>query len=438
MNINNDYIDTTDLINSLPIIETKMPTVGNNDTTNYQLIRLYLDSITHYGGDPHTLNIFLDNCDNFIDTFADRTQEQNPINKFIFRSLLGKLTHRALQIVGSRTELTTWLEIKNLLVLTFGDQRNIECLAQDLIYLKPNKTETPYQFGMRLQDARSLLASKINSSELKIDEKLIHLKNYDDITLKTFIRGLNGQLQNNVRLRDPKTLESAMNLVIEEENFLYASQNRHTLNTQTQFKVPNKYTPTNSQNHSYHTNNPYSNKPKHNFNNHQNTQFTARNQFNTQPRWQPQQNLRHHQQPHFNTFRPQMNNTTPNSQRNFIPNPNNSQIYRNQYFQNTPGQINSRFNRPNPQFSRMSRNTYKPEPMDTSSGNTKMFNQIIETPEIENYPDLENSLENYDDTFENYLVNDQEQQNYYQYEDDLVEQTETQNFHLDSHENDPT
>lgn len=48
----------------------------------------------------------------------------------------------------------------------------------------------------------------------------MQLENYDNLAFKTFIRGLSGQLQNNIRLRNPNSLEQAMFLVIEEENFL--------------------------------------------------------------------------------------------------------------------------------------------------------------------------------------------------------------------------
>lgn len=200
---------------------------------NYQLLRLYVDSIPMYSGDPHTLGIFISSCENIINIFSDPTNIANPINNFILRAVIGKLTGRALILIGSRSELSSWLEIKQALQLSFGDQRNIDCLVQDLIVLRPHKSESPYNFGMRVQDSRSLIVAKINSINMIPEEKILNLKNYDDLALKTFLRGLNGQLQNNVRLRNPDSLEKAMSLVIEEENFMYAQQRPNTINSQT-------------------------------------------------------------------------------------------------------------------------------------------------------------------------------------------------------------
>lgn len=58
--------------------------VTENQTTqvNYQLLRLHLYSIPHYEGNPHTLDIFLDNCENLIAAFASVTD--NRLNIFLF------------------------------------------------------------------------------------------------------------------------------------------------------------------------------------------------------------------------------------------------------------------------------------------------------------------------------------------------------------------
>lgn len=79
-------------------------------------------------------------------------------------------------LIGSRLELSTWAKVNDALTLSFGEQRNLDCRIQDLISLKPQKNEPPYNFGMRCQDARSLLISQLNSdSRLSRDEKLIYI-----------------------------------------------------------------------------------------------------------------------------------------------------------------------------------------------------------------------------------------------------------------------
>lgn len=109
---------------------------------NFQLLRLYVDTIPTYDGNPHTLSIFLDNCINFVNTFYKENDQV--INNFLTRAIIGKLVGRALSLVGTRSqELKSWLDLKNALQSNFGDQRNLDSLEQDLIILRPNKNELP-------------------------------------------------------------------------------------------------------------------------------------------------------------------------------------------------------------------------------------------------------------------------------------------------------
>lgn len=80
------------------------------------------------------------------------------------------------------------------------------------------------EFGQRIQIARSCLISKLTSipeTEINRQTKLVYIRQYDSTALKTFIRGLSGNLQSIVRLRNPDSIEMAMNYVTEEENFRY-------------------------------------------------------------------------------------------------------------------------------------------------------------------------------------------------------------------------
>ena len=319
--------------------------------TDYQLLRLSLDSIPHYDGNPHTLNVFIDNCDFLYNTFANANNSS--LTNFILRAIIGKLTGRALMLIGSRIELKTWNEVKRALQLSFGDQRNVDCLIQDLIVLKPFKSESPYNFGMRCQDARSLIVSKINCSNMSAAEKMIRLESYDDLALKTYLRGLPGQLQTNVRLRNPDSLEKAMSLVIEEENFLYAAQRVNTLNSQT-YKPAQKITPNTIQ----------QNKPIPQF-----VPFTIpQSNFNNfRPAFQNNFRPPNFQRQTFNQFRPNFQNNQ------WQPNPNSNRNFSNQNSSFRPNFGQNNFGRPNQNFNN---NNSKPlqsagEPMDTSSGHTR-------------------------------------------------------------------
>jgi len=416
-NLNNDLIQN--LNNNVNNIQ-EQDNMANPGAVNYQLLRLYIDTIPTFDGNPHTLSIFINNCTSLINNFFRAGDDAH--NNFIVRAIIGKLSGRALSLIGSRiNELHTWVEVKEALQLSFGDQRNLDCLVQDLIALTPQKSETPYNFGMRCQDARSLIFSKLNSLGLDDAERLIKIRNYEELALKTFIRGLTGQLQNNVRLRNPESLERAMSLVIEEENFIYSQNRGGTLNTQN-FKPNQRVTPLNPQlNFS---------KPI-NYQNNTNTNFNApRPPFNIFQR--PSifgNNNNQFQRPMFYNnnnpfYRPPQQNFTP---RPFLPQnqfrPNNSFPFQKHPFF-TQRQNNQPFNQnrfvPNQNY--RNNNNNKVEPMDTSSGQSKLkpapqqkytvtelYQQEVEKNEKEsqNYPETEQESQNFTDeqTYTNFDYN---------------------------------
>lgn len=363
-------LDVENLVSQLSNLEVNSENQRTNTMpeTNYQLLKLYVDTIPHYDGNPHTLGIFIDNCENLINTFSDGNNQQ--MNNFILRAIIGKLSGRALSLIGSRIELRTWLQIKEALNLSFGDQRNIDCLIHDLIVLRPLKNETPYNFGMRCQDARSLIISKLNTLPIPNDERIIRLRSYDDLSLKTFIGGLSGQIQNNVRLRNPDSLEKAMSFVIEEENFLYSQQRTNTLNSHSSFRPAQRIIParTNIQNPQNFQRPQLQFRP--NFQTMtNNTNVLRPPNFQSMPNYQPQ----NFQQPHY-SFQPNLINRNLN-QPNWRPN-NNFPNQRHQYFLQKPSQIvqNQNPQNFNRNFNTTSQNirNFKPEPMDTSSSNSRI------------------------------------------------------------------
>lgn len=208
-------------------------TMPGDAKTDMQLLKLYVDTVPHYDGNKDTLEVFISSCDFLFSTFNTATDLL--LRNYLIRVILGKLVSRAQILIATRTELDSWEKIKEALRLSFGDQRNIDCLEQDLITLTPFKNESPVDFGKRIQLARSQLIAKINAqSEATMPRatKIIYTNQYNKVSLKTFIRGLTGNLQSIIRLRNPETLEQAMAYVTEEENFRYTQNIAFSTNRQ--------------------------------------------------------------------------------------------------------------------------------------------------------------------------------------------------------------
>lgn len=150
-----------------------------------ELKPMHLDAVPNYDGDPATLSNFISACD-YILTFANRTNASDPINNFLLRTILSKLIGRAAILIGNRDDAVSWPRIKELLIQFFGDQRDENCLVRDLMSLKPEKNETPYQFGIRCQDVRSLILNALKLHENDQVTRRIKTQIYDKHALNVF------------------------------------------------------------------------------------------------------------------------------------------------------------------------------------------------------------------------------------------------------------
>lgn len=286
---------------------------------------------------------------------------------------MGKLRGRAADLIDSRSELKTWQQIKNALNVTFSDQRGIDCLIQDLISIKPLKNETPINFGMRIQNARSLLFAKLSSLIVNENEKLIKIVHYDDFALKTFLACLPYHMQLVVRLKNPENLEQALAYTTEEENFIYFSNGRTNNSHNLNFKnnalplhapKPQSFTPSRPSNFQPNFNHA---KPLTMFN----RPFQPQNNSlfrNPQPSFQSNQNI--FQQRPFQMRPPQQfqNFRNPIAPPSFRPPQNlNHNPFRPQAQQFKPqSSVMRTQQRPNS-------NLDKVTPMDTRSGNTVLY-----------------------------------------------------------------
>lgn len=342
---------------------------------NYTLLRYQADNIPHFDGNPKILQRFISSCENLLKAFQNKVNVNDPINVCLLDTILGKLTHRAADLIASRAELNTWQLIKDSLIVSFADQRSIDCLIQDLIMLKPLKNEPSLNFGMRIQDARSLLFAKLSATNEAENVKIIKIQHYDNFALKAFINGLPYNMQLVVRLKEPTSLERAMSFVREEENFIYfknqnqnfASSPIQNKNTRPNIPFKNTYTPNMSPTYrpSYiPTQNVF---PRQQYFNPNQTVAFGQFQNNFRPPFANNNNFR----PTFGSsnFRPTFGNN------NFRPAFGQPQPTFRPPMQNFNQQNFRPFSNNNSQRTNLSRfGNNRPEPMDISSGNTVINN----------------------------------------------------------------
>lgn len=201
----------------------------SNNMENVNIPNFVINAIPVYEGDQFTLPLFIAACENFLTSFLDNENLQCQKNQWLLRVIVSKLDGRAKLLIGSREDATSWPRIKELLLQYFSDQRDEDCLARDLMMLKSDSREHPYNFGMRIQDLKGILQTKLRLTIA--DENTRRIKNqiYDKIALQTYLHGLQGQLGLSVRLQKPDNLEAAMAYVIEEQNYVYGEKQMRSI-----------------------------------------------------------------------------------------------------------------------------------------------------------------------------------------------------------------
>lgn len=138
---------------------------------------------------------------------------------------------KALEILNCTNRIDTFDGIIECLTLYFSDQRTDDCLVADPIGAKPERSETPYNFGNRIQDLLNLLIRKVKAVTVKANIQNFRLQQYNSTTLQAYTKGLvNYLVDQEIRLRRPMTLQHAMSCVIEAENFPYSCNRTSSLN----------------------------------------------------------------------------------------------------------------------------------------------------------------------------------------------------------------
>lgn len=216
-----------------------------------------------------------------------------------------KLRGKAAQLISSRNP-NSYLEIKQLLNLHFGDSRDLTSLIQDLQRLRQLSNESPLTYFNRLQVLNAKMQANINKSNQSNEQKKAQTDLIETMALNTLLTGLDPRIGQIVRASNPKDLLEAHQRIRRELQLSYFENQQKTAFKPNQPKLP---------------------------------QHTVRKPFQNSPQRFSTQNYTPRVNPNFTPrFTPNQNQNQPQSTNQFTPkfNPN---------FNNQPQQFQS--NRPN-------------------------------------------------------------------------------------------
>lgn len=242
-----------------------------------------IKTIPKYSGDAE-LHPFINVCEKVLESVDEA--RTSLLIKMIVAS---KLTGKAYNATKHKT-ITTWAEVKKILLDNFELPYAVDNLQMELYLLKMGEDEPVVSYNARAEEIYQKLSDSQTVGETSSDAIAIR-RNTTKQALNSYIRGLTGKIQFKVEIRNPQTLESAMQLAISAE--------RDIINTKTLFELSNPSTSKNNEgtgqsNRNYNRNNLFSK----NYNNGYNNNYRPNN----------------------NNFRQGNNNLRPNNYNNYNPN----------------------------------------------------------------------------------------------------------------------
>ncbi|KAJ8973092.1 hypothetical protein NQ317_006483 [Molorchus minor] len=156
---------------------------GDEEVDSYKLSEIF-SIVPEYEGDQIFLGTFL-NARDCAYNMANSDQRH-----LLMIHIKNKLKGRAAQLISSRNPLS-YVEIKQLLNLHFGDSRDLSSPIQDLQRIRQTPNESPLTFFNRLQVLNAkMLASIQKSLALTAEQKSAQCNLIDTMALNTLLTGL--------------------------------------------------------------------------------------------------------------------------------------------------------------------------------------------------------------------------------------------------------
>lgn len=187
-----------------------VPPQNNNPAVNMpQFKSEYLSMIPEFDGNQSTLGEFLRLAEELIINFYNPHQDVFQ-NKFILNSLKNKITGKARDDISTYT-VNTWADLRNALLATYSDKRDLHTLTIELCELRQGKL-TPVEFFNAIQKNLNLQIAYCNN-HFPDAKKIILIENATELGLRIFLKQLNKPLGDYILTRNPATLQEALRIL---------------------------------------------------------------------------------------------------------------------------------------------------------------------------------------------------------------------------------
>lgn len=202
---------------SQSIINGNRHNISNNSSlTMAEFKSEYLQIVPDFTGNQALLTEFITCSESILTQFYNQQNVNDFRNIFILKSIKNKIKGNAAQAIASYN-ISTWNDLKNALLATYSDKRDLQTLIIELCNLRQGSRKA-LDFFTEIQNNLNLQVSYINMHNNDAGVIATLIENSQKLALRVFLKHLNGQLGDYLSTRNPDSLNSALHILTNDFN----------------------------------------------------------------------------------------------------------------------------------------------------------------------------------------------------------------------------
>lgn len=171
----------------------------------------YFQMVPEFHGDPEQLPRFLELGQKLATKFYNEEDPDDFQNEYLIGSLLSKVKGVAQNQISNRI-IKNWTDLKNALLETYSDKRDIFTHTIEMSFMKQFPNESPFDFYHRINNNLNLQLTYIANHVMKTHHECM-TQFVNKLALRVLLRGLREPLGPLLRTRDPDSLNAALNMM---------------------------------------------------------------------------------------------------------------------------------------------------------------------------------------------------------------------------------
>lgn len=171
----------------------------------------YINMVPDFNGEAELLPRFIQICEKLVNRFYNAEDEGDFQNEYLMSSILAKIKGEAAINISSCV-INKWTDLKSALLDCYADKRDCYSLVIEMTELRQNTSESVFEFYNRLQQLLNLQTSYLSTHKDENEAKILtdYFRNY---ALRILLRGLKEPIGSLMRTKNPKDLNTALNML---------------------------------------------------------------------------------------------------------------------------------------------------------------------------------------------------------------------------------